>query len=964
MPAALSPKVLHLFEHLRESYPGDVAHDDFTRGIYATDASIYQQMPAGLFTPPNREAVSSAVRLAAEHGVPVLARGGGTSLAGQTTAQDALVVDVSRHMDKLLEVNEAESWALVQPGLVRDNLNALIANRGLMFAPETSTSNRAAIGGMIGNNSSGMMSIRYGTTISHVLGLEAVLADGTITWFGTRSEMDERGRALLDGLMAIVNRNRALIEELFPKVIRRVGGYSLDAFLGNDPNLAKILVGSEGTLALMTAAKVKLVPKPKVICAVAVHFADLLESLRATPLMVKHNPLSAEFMDGPLIRMCLENATTKPLMGWLRGNPEAVIAVEFDGNSVADCEAAIDALIADLKAAGYGYEYVKLLTPKDRSDIVETRKHGLGVMLREIGDRKAISFIEDACVPVEHLADYTAGIIDIVRSEGLELMSYGHASVGVLHLKPVVNLKSAVDRAKCERISERAMALCKQYKGSWSGEHGDGIARGAQNALFWGAEMMEVFREVKRLFDPQGILNPGKIFDTPPVMGPLRYTGNYKQPTYKSMFHFREDGGFSGAVEMCNGVGACRKINGGTMCPSYQATREEKDTTRARANALRLAMSGQMGPEGLANQGLYDVLDLCLECKACKTECPSNVDMARMKSEFLHAWHQEKGVKLRERVFANSPKMARLQAGPLAPVVNFVLGLTPVRRLVNGFLGVAVERELPTYASETFATWFKRRPKPTAAPSKGKVVLFDDTYVNYHEPHNGQWAVRVLEHLGYEVVVANAGCCCRPAISKGFLDQAKREGEQTLRKLDVYAREGLTIVTLEPSCCSSLNDDLPDLIDDVELGQRMKKAVMPIEAFLEAEHLAGRIKWEPADKEVEFLLHGHCHQKALHGTSPLKRLLSVGRAKSPVREIDSGCCGMAGSFGYEQEHYELSQKIGEQRLFPEVRAAAAETVVIADGFSCRHQISDGTGRKPVHFIEAFGRALLGERKTK
>lgn len=959
------PRDAELFlQKLSEAYPEDVWWDDYTRGLYATDASIYQQTPLGAFAPRDKEAVRRAMTLADNHSVTLLARGGGTSLAGQTTAEDALVMDLSNHMNKLLEVNEKEQWALVQPGLVRDNLNAQIADTGLMFAPETSTSNRAAVGGMIGNNSSGMMSIRYGTTISHVLGVEVVLADGTVTWLGRRSEMDSRGRQLLDQVLEVVNRNRALIEERFPKVLRRVGGYSLDEFLGEDPNLAKLIVGSEGTLATMTAAKVRLVTKPKAICAVAIHFHDIFDSLRAVPLMVKHNPLSAEFMDGPLIRMCEVNETTRPLMGWLRGRPEAVIPVEMDGDTPEECEARIDALVEELKANDFGYEYVKLITPEERTSILETRKHGLGVMLRVVGDKKAISFIEDACVPVEHLADYAKGVYDIVHEEGLDIMTYGHASVGVLHLKPVVNLKTQEDRDKSSRISEKAMELCRKYGGSWSGEHGDGIARGAQNELFWGSEMIEVFREVKRLFDPKGLLNPGKIFDTPPVMGPLRYSGDYKQPDYKSMFHYRGDGGFMGAVEMCNGVGACRKLDKGTMCPSYMATRDEKDTTRGRANALRLALSGQMGPDAMSSKGLYNVLDLCLECKACRTECPSNVDMAKMKSEFLHAYHKENGTTRREKLFAYSPIMAAKHTGAMAKMANFFLKIPAFRKTVNKAMGIALQRKIPLYAPEPFYTWFEKREKKKLEPGAPKVVLFDDTFTNHHEPNIGHWAVMVLEHLGYDVEVARAGCCCRTMISKGFLDDAKRRGLATLKNLDKYAKEDIPVVTLEPSCCSSLNEDLPDLIDDVELGERIKKVVMPIEQFLEREVLAGKIDVNLVAAADEYLLHGHCHQKALHGTSPLKRLFGRGTAGPRLREVDSGCCGMAGSFGYEQEHYDLSQKIGESRLFPAVRETSEATTVIANGFSCRHQIEEGTGRKPVHFIEAFGRALLGSQVAK
>ncbi|MCC6546561.1 FAD-binding protein [Candidatus Sumerlaeota bacterium] len=959
MSAELNQNTKQFLKEIREAFGEEVRTDRMSRGLYSTDASIYMQMPLGVFTPRKRGEVRRALKLAHQFGVPVLPRAGGTSLAGQTTGLGSFVLDISKHMDELEELNAENQWAVVGPGMVRDRLNGKIVQHGLWFAPETSTSNRANIGGMMGNNSSGMMSIRYGITMRHILGAWGMLADGSEFYFGTRGEMDDRGRELLDGLMEIVNRNRAMIEEKFPKVIRRVGGYSLDQFLGDDPNLVKILCGAEGTLAFVTSVKVHLEKKPKSICAVVIHYKDLDESLRSVPLIVKHNVLSAEFMDGALIEMCTQNPTTSSMMGWLRGKPEAVIPVELDGETFEECEAKIDRLIDELKGAGFGYEYVKLMNDKERYDVIEVRKAGLGVMERMPGDWKPISFIEDACVPVENLAAYADGVLKICKDEDIRVMTYGHASVGVLHLKPVVNLKTQEDRDKCVRISRRCMELCRHYKGSWSGEHGDGIARGAYNELFWGDEMIEVFREVKRLFDPKGILNPGKIFDTPPVMGPLRFTNGYQHSTYHSMYKYRADGGFESAVEMCNGVGACRKLGSGTMCPSYMATRDEKDTTRGRANALRMAMSNQLGPDALTSDALYDVMDLCLECKACKSECPSNVDMAKMKSEFLHLYGETHGRTLRSRIFAFSPDAARLNAGFLAPFVNGMLSVPLIRRMVNRITGVATQRELPKYATVTLPKWFKaHREKHPAKPGSKEVVLFNDTYSNYHEPGIGVWAVRVLEKLGYNVELANAGCCCRPMMSKGYLKDAKERGGKTLRNLDRFVKEGKTIVTLEPSCCSSLKDDLPDLIDDEALGKRVGAAVMPIEEFLEKEFLAGRVTFDLPSAKKHYLLHGHCHQKALNGTGPLKRIMGSEGKEPRVREVDSGCCGMAGSFGYEKEHYDLSQQIGEQRLFPAVRALKGETQVIANGFSCRHQIKDATGAEPMHFIEALGRAMM------
>ncbi|MEQ8822095.1 MAG: FAD-linked oxidase C-terminal domain-containing protein [Sumerlaeia bacterium] len=940
---------------LRDSFNGALRDEAWARGLYATDASMYQQTPAAVLAPQSVKDIQKALALCSDHHMPILPRGAGTSLAGQCTIDGGLVIDVSQHFTKIGQVNEAEGWVIVEPGVVRDTLNAHLAPKGVMFAPETSTSNRANVGGMIGNNSSGMMSIRYGKTIDHVLGAWAVLADGREIYFGRREEMDADGCALLDALLEIVNRNRALIEERFPKTMRRAGGYMLDEFLGDDPNLAKILCASEGTLAFLTRAKLKLEPKLKHVAAVAVHFKSVVNSLRAMPDIAAHNPLSAELMDEELLTMCADNETTKAMMWWMHGHPEAVIAVEMDGDTQEAAEARIRDLVADLKAKGWGYEYAELMKPEERYQIIEVRKHGLGIMLKMIGDPKPIAFIEDAAIPLETLAEYVERVFAIAAKEKVRVISYGHASVGVLHLRPILNLKTREGRDTLARISGKVMPLVREYGGSWASEHGDGIARGAQNHDFWGEDMIAVFREVKALFDPKGLFNPGKIFDTPPVSGPLRYTAEYKQSDYKSAYAFAAEGGFQGAVEMCNGVGACRKVGSGTMCPSYMATREEKDSTRGRANALRLAMSGQLGEDAMTGDGLKEVLDLCLECKACKTECPSNVDMAKMKSEFLHAFNTRHGATLRDKALGFSPHTARLNSGWRARFVNPILRNPLTRRAFAKMLGVAVERPLPPYATETLQTWFDKRPKPKLPKDAPEVILFDDTYASCHETEIGQWAVRVLEHLGFRVFLARAGCCQRPLMSKGFLDEAKAGGGKTIANLDKYAKAGMKILTLEPSCGSALKDDLKDLVEDKGAAKRVSAATFPIEQFIEEEAVAGRIKIElPKAAKDGYLLHGHCHQKALFGTGPLKRIMAG--AGAAMEEVDSGCCGMAGSFGYEEEHYEISQQIGESRLFPAVRAAAKKELV-ANGFSCRHQVADATGRRPVHFIEALGRAM-------
>lgn len=963
-----------LLEDLRRAGLAEVHTDALRRGLYATDASICQQMPTAVCLPRTRREVAAAVRVARDRKIPVLARGGGTSLAGQATSE-GIVLDFTKHLNRILEINPAERWARVEPGVIRDHLNAALAPHGLMFAPETSTSNRAALGGMIANNSSGMMSIRYGRTSEHLLDLEVLLADGSEIHLGPgaeapRSAREAQIRAPLEALAA---ENRALIEARWPRVPRRACGYALDELLPPAPHFARFLCGSEGTLAIVLEARVQLVPRPRALAMVAAHFGDLLECLRAVPAVVAHRPLSVELLDRRLLRMSRENPTTARLCGFAEGDPAAILLIECDGDSAEEARGRLAAVEEALRASGAATRFHRAADEAERQAMHSVRRLGLGVMSRMVGERKPVSFVEDACVPVEHLADHIAGLQEICDAEGVETIVYGHASVGVLHLKPILNLRDPADLARMDRIARRAVELTRRFGGCWSGEHGDGIVRGALSAEFWGEEIVALFRRVKRLFDPEGLLNPGKVFDTPRIDAHLR-TGPGQRALWQAQhFRFRAEGGFAGAVEMCNGVGACRKIGEGTMCPSFMATRDEEHSTRGRANALRLAMTGQLGPGAMTGRGLFEVLDLCLECKACKSECPNNVDMAKMKSEVLAARHAEHGATARERAFAFAPRLARAVAGWPARVVN------PLQRLaaplVKRALDIAPQRSLPPFAAERFTTWFTRRPAPQGAPPPAapSVAIFVDTYVECYEPAIGQWMVRVLERLGCRVELAHAGCCCRPLISKGFLARARREGERTLRRLDAFAKRGVPVVVLEPSCLTALADDLPDLIDDEALGRRVASVLRaPDQILLELieagpspgigvprptrEEGDGGLRFPPGTPP--FLLHGHCHQRASTGTAATMAL--VQRCGGVIEEIPSGCCGMAGSFGYEAEHFDLSQRIGEDRLMPAVRAAAPETVIVASGFSCRQQIADATGRRPVHFAEAFGRALLGQ----
>ncbi len=948
-------------EELRREVSGEVSFDAVTRGIYATDASNYQILPVAVVVPSDAADVRAAVAVAARHGVPILPRGGGTSLAGQTVGA-AMVLDLSKHQNAVLELDVEERWVRVEPGLVRDELNAALAPHGLHFAPDPATANRAAVGGMIGNNSSGTKSILYGKTIDHVLELVVLLADGTVLELGEvgpeeLAASEGREGEILRGLRRIVDANRDEIAARFPRVMRRVGGYPLDELLDEQLwNPAKVLVGSEGTLAVTLEAKLRLEPLPAHTSVCVAHFRSIPEAIRAVQPILPYRPSAVEILDRTVIDLARRNLKTAPLCGFLEGDPQAVLIVEFYGDTARDVAERPRAMAADLERSGLGYAFPLFLDAAGQARVWEVRKSGLGLMLGMKGDRKPIPFIEDAAVPVQVLPEYVDRVLEICREHETEVAMYAHASVGLIHLRPILDLRRADDLERMKRIAEAAFELVVGYGGAWSGEHGDGLVRSPFNERFFGPVIYRAFRDVKRLFDPEGLMNPGKITDAPPMDENLRFGAAYRVPEQATVFRYREDGSFAAAVEMCSGVGACRKTLGGTMCPSYVATRDEEHSTRGRANALRLAMSGQLEvtPKGsqrsdaLTGRRLHEVLDLCLGCKACKAECPSNVDMAKLKSEVLQRYVDRHGASRRDRMVHGSARLARALAGRGAPVVNALQRTAIFRRLLEKAAGIHRGRALPSYAAEPLARRLARR---APGPETGdEVVLFADTYASFHEPEIGVAAVELLESCGYRVTVAHAGCCQRPRISHGFLRDAKRDGEATLRRLDADLRRGVPVVVCEPSCASALTDDLPDLVDDPGLAERAASGIQMIDVFLDSEIAAGRLGVELASPAAGVLIHGHCHQRALYGTAAMKRVL--GRIPGlDVAEVDSGCCGMAGAFGYEQEHYELSRKIGEDRLFPAVRALDPGATLVACGFSCRHQIEHFTGRRAVHWVE-------------
>lgn len=985
---------------LRDAVRGEVLVDAATRGIYATDASHYQQTPQVVVVPIDEADVIAALRIAHEHKIPTTPRGAATALSGQTFGP-GMVLDLSKHFTKVLEIDATEGWARVQPGVVRDRLNAELKPMGLHFAPDPATSSRATIGGMVGNNSSGTRSIVYGTTIDHTLSCRVALADGTVIDCGPADDETWQRRAagedvaspreaeVYRGVRDLINRHQNDIAEAFPRVMRRVSGYNLDEFVDGAGycgpigpraqeiapgshrkwNLSNLIVGSEGTLGVLLEIKIRLTPLPSATAVCVIHFDDDLASLAAVPAINTHTPSAVELLDRSVLREAKVNPTTQDLAWWIEGDPAAVLLTEFFAtpgslNPAEDAAEKARAFATAMQSQGLGYAHPVLTDTDQQQDAWETRKLGLGLISNVKGPVKGQAFVEDACVPVEVLAEYIGGLQAKCREVGIAYSMYAHASVGVIHFRPAIDLHRQDHRDAMHEIAEYAFEQVKKHGGVFAGEHGDGFVRGGFIPRTYGPVVYDAFVQLKNLFDPYTLMNPGKIIDSPSMIDAdvLRYGNQYRVAEVPSQFKYRDQGGFRLAVEQCNGVGACRKLGSGTMCPSYMATMDEKDTTRGRANALRLAMSGQLGTTkntsgeaensltvdemsaALGGDEVHSVLDLCLSCKACKTECPNAVDMSKLKAEAMQMRHDRQGLPLGYKLIGRMPDVSKFMFGPFAWVGKMLDRLPPYRVLFEKMTGIDRRRPLPPFASRHLKSLLKKRGTPTAIAADAKtVVLFNDTYTNTMEPRLGVAAVDLLEGCGYRVVLANAGCCQRPRLSKGMVKEAKKLGTQTLINLDTFAKQGLPIVCLEPSCASALADDLPDLVDDETLGKRVAAQVTMIDVFLEAQGVKLQSKYP------DILLHGHCHQKALFGTKAIHKL-AASTPGTTCKEVDSGCCGMAGSFGYE--HHDLSEKIGEDRLFPAVRKATKENkTIVACGISCRHQLHDFLGVEAKHWIE-------------
>jgi len=948
---------------LQQSIAGEVRFDRYSRALYSTDASIYQIEPLGVVIPRDRSDVVATIEVAARYGVPVLPRGGGTSLGGQAVGP-GIHLDFSKMMNRILEVNSDERRVRVEAGVILDHLNAHLKPHGLMFGPDPASANRATLAGVIGNNAAGSHSILYGRSVDHTLTVRAVLADGHETTFAATdpARVGQLGQG--DGLEArihrevarIVREHEAEIREDWPRHWRRASGYNLDEFVAGRPfNIAKLLAGSEGTLAVMTELTLNLVPRPPRTALDVIHFDSLTAAMDAVNIILECQPSAVELLDEMLLNLTRQVPLYARQLTFVEGQPGALLAVEFYGESEADLAARLNGLEAHLKRQGIRGPFVRALTPAAQANVWSVRKAGLGLLMSMKGDWKPIPFVEDTSVPPQALPAYIRDFERILAEYQTRAAFYAHASAGCLHIRPLINLKRADEIAKMRDIATAISDLVAGYGGVMSGEHGDGLARSLWLEKTFGPRLYQAFREVKAAFDPHGIMNPGKIVEAPDMTANLRYGPGYRTIDVPTHLDFSRDGGFAGAVEMCNGSGVCRKLTTGTMCPSYMVTLEEEHSTRGRANALRAALSGLLPPEELTSPRMHQVLDLCIACKACKAECPSQVDMARLKYEFLAKYHAVHGLPLRSRLFGQIAALSRLGSAT-APFSNWVLRNPVVRLGLERFVGIDRRRSLPAFARPTFSTWFKRH-RPGRRQTNGRVALFHDTFLEYNEPRIGIAATQVLEAAGYEVVLTDHRCCGRPMISQGMLAEARRNAEYNVAQLAPLAEQGIPIIGFEPSCVSALREEYPDFVRHSSATLVAQQTLL-FDEFLDTEQVAGKLTLHPHAAPRDVLLHGHCHQKALIGTTPTLAVLRAVPGLN-VTEIDAGCCGMAGAFGYEVEHYRISQAMGERALFKAIRAAHPEAIIIADGVSCRQQIKHGTGRRALHLAEVLSDALEG-----
>jgi FAD/FMN-containing dehydrogenase/Fe-S oxidoreductase len=951
---------------LRRVIGGEVRFDAYSRQLFARDASMYAIEPVGVVFPRDADDVAAVVHTAAQFGVPVLPRGAGTSLAGQAVGR-AIVMDLSRHLRTILDVDTERLAARVQPGVVQEQLNLAAAASGLMFGPDTSTRNRATLGGMIGNNSAGSQSVRYGMTIDHVLALDVVLADASrarLVPLAPAELARQAAAPTLHGricreLPALVARSASAIATGYPRFWRQSGGYRLDRLAGRDGlDLASFVTGSEGTLVTVVEATVALVPAPKHRVIAAGHFRSVAAAIEATEDALAGQPLAVELIDRTILELSRQKLEYRALGSALHGDPEAVLFVTFTGDTLAEAVAALDRLDRRWRAHGHGYHTLRAVQPGEQAALLKVREAGLGLLMAaSSGTRRPLAFVEDTAVEPARLAAYARRFRSILDARGLTAGFYGHCSVGCLHIRPFVDLTKPGQPELMRAVAAEVADLVLEFGGVNSSEHGDGLARSEFNRRIFGDQLYGAMQQVKRLFDPDGRMNPGKIVDAPPMTDHLRDLALPAPPPLPTRLSFAAPGGMRGVADRCMNIGICRKTATGVMCPSYMATRDEEHSTRGRANALLHALSLPGPAAALGGERLHGILDLCLECKACQSECPLGVDMAALKTEALAAYHDQHGVPLRARMFGSIRALNRLGSAA-APVANLAGRWRPARRAGERWPGISADRPLPGFQRPDLRRWFRHRPAPAGPASQGELVFLADSFTTFTEPSAGRAAIELLELAGWQVRLESAGCCGRPSLSKGLVDQARRRATAMVARLAGAAARGLPIVAVEPSCLLTLRDEYLALLPADPAARAVVDATQLPEELLLSAVQAGRLVL-PAGSGVSgrrILFHGHCHQKALAGTAATVGLLRA-IPGAEVSEVDAGCCGMAGSFGYEAEHYRLSMGIGELRLFPAIRAEPSATILAATGVSCRQQIAHGTGRTARHPLEIVRQAL-------
>ena len=967
-----------VLQGLADTLQGELFFDNTMRTLYATDASSYREMPLAVAIPKTKADIATLISFAAANNTSLIPRTAGTSLAGQVVG-NGIVVDVSKNFTKIIELNKEEGWVRVEPGVIRDELNLFLKPHGLFFGPETSTANRAMIGGMVGNNSCGSNSVIYKSTREHLLEVTAFLSDGSEVVFNTISNDDFHAKCELDSLEGKLYKslrsmlsnydNQQEIRKEFPKksIVRRNTGYAIDILVDASPftaggpafNFCNLIAGSEGTLAFITEIKLQVVPAPaKETGLLCVHFNTIDESLRANLIGLKYNPSASELIDHYILECTKENKEQSKNRFFVEGDPGAILVIEFVRETREEILVLTNAVEADMRAAGLGYHF-PVLFGADTKKIWTLRKAGLGLLSNLPGDEKAVPVIEDTAVDVNDLPAYIRDFNELLKKHGLYSVHYAHAGSGEIHLRPIINLKTVEGNQLFRTIAEEVATLVKKYDGSLSGEHGDGRLRGEFIKQMVGEKNYKLLKEVKYTWDPKGIFNPNKIVDTPSMNSMLRYEPGQSTPAFETIFRFHKQDILQHA-EQCNGSGDCRKthLSGGTMCPSYMATRDEKDTTRARANILREFLTHSTQQNRFNHKEIYDVMSLCLSCKACKSECPSNVDMAKLKAEFLQHYYDANGVPFRSTLIANFTASAKL--GSIAPgMYNFIMQNKTLGGIIKRAVGFAVERSMPAISKQTLMSWYRKNYLAPQHPIK-RVYLFCDEFTNYNDAHIGIKAVQLLTALGYYVVVPVHEESGRTWLSKGLVRKAKIIANKNIELLSAVVSDKSPLIGIEPSAILTFRDEYPDLASDENLvaAENLAHNSFYIDEFIAKEIQAGNITKEVFTTNAKtIVLHGHCQQKAVGSLADSVTALSL-PVNYTVQTIPSGCCGMAGSFGYEKEHYDVSMKIGELVLFPSVRKDASTCTVAAPGTSCRHQIKDGTGQKALHPVEILLEALL------